>query len=189
MSILTGKRRAKGSTSTLPPLSELHTRLERIPAGQPLLLRLPSGVHKQVTLKAGTTVSLGKYGCFRASDLIGLPFGHTFEIVGGSTGGNDKRAAQKRVKEMERANEKRKLKGEEEKVIPSELVDTSEGDDKAGELRIVVEAPPAEIGELRAGEQVVRGSKCGREAELAHTTCILFTLQKLPMLRMKTLAI
>ncbi|KAK0565018.1 tRNA (adenine(58)-N(1))-methyltransferase non-catalytic subunit trm6 [Tilletia horrida] len=67
-----------------PPPETVHAHLNIIPANLPIVLRLPSTKHKPVTLVPGRTVSLGKFGAFRADDLIGMPFGHTYEIVGGN---------------------------------------------------------------------------------------------------------
>lgn len=65
---------------------DLRRRLTHIPAKQPLLLRLPNSKLKTVTLHPGKVVSLGKFGSFRADDIIGLPFGLTFEIGSGPIG-------------------------------------------------------------------------------------------------------
>ncbi|KAE8215776.1 hypothetical protein CF327_g1021 [Tilletia walkeri] len=79
------------SSSSAGPSSALESspttafgHLSMIPANLPIVLRLPSTKHKPVTLTPGRTVSLGKFGAFRADDLIGMPFGQTYEIVGGN---------------------------------------------------------------------------------------------------------
>ncbi|UZJ55971.1 hypothetical protein CBS101457_005291 [Exobasidium rhododendri] len=64
-----------------PTSAVLRRRLTHIPAKQPILLRLPSGKLKSVELHPGKTVFLGKFGNFRADDIIGLPYGLTYEIV------------------------------------------------------------------------------------------------------------
>ncbi|KAK0544492.1 tRNA (adenine(58)-N(1))-methyltransferase non-catalytic subunit trm6 [Tilletia horrida] len=66
------------------PVDQACARLETIPAHLPIILRLPSTKHKALNLVPGKTVSLGKFGAFQADDLIGMPFGHTYEIVGGN---------------------------------------------------------------------------------------------------------
>lgn len=59
---------------------ELRRRTRLVPANLPTLLRLPSGMLKQVTLEAGKTVSIGKFGSFLADEIIGRQFGPTYEI-------------------------------------------------------------------------------------------------------------
>lgn len=61
-----------------------------------MLLRLPSGVYKHIkitptayvpppvtALTRRSNIPLGKYGSFKAKDLIGKPFGETYEIKAG----------------------------------------------------------------------------------------------------------
>jgi len=66
-----------------PPLTSaaLRSRTMFVPARQQTLLRLPSGVMKQVTLEPGKMISIGKFGTFKADEIIGRPFGHTYEIL------------------------------------------------------------------------------------------------------------
>ncbi|KAJ1566206.1 tRNA (adenine(58)-N(1))-methyltransferase non-catalytic subunit trm6, partial [Cladochytrium tenue] len=48
-----------------------------------ILFRLPSGNHKLVRLTSlDMTVNLGKFGSFRAAELIGQPFDQHYEIYG-----------------------------------------------------------------------------------------------------------
>lgn len=47
-----------------------------------LLLRLPSENNRVLKLVPGTSVGLGKFGSFRADNLIGQKFGYTYEITG-----------------------------------------------------------------------------------------------------------
>ncbi|KDE04895.1 hypothetical protein MVLG_04653 [Microbotryum lychnidis-dioicae p1A1 Lamole] len=49
--------------------------------GDNVLLRLPSTVVKTVKVTPSGTISLGKYGSFKASHLVGLPYGPTYEIL------------------------------------------------------------------------------------------------------------
>ncbi|KAJ2514856.1 tRNA (adenine(58)-N(1))-methyltransferase non-catalytic subunit trm6 [Coemansia sp. RSA 2049] len=56
-----------------------------INGGEYVVIRMPSTNSKIVCLKAGSTVSLGKFGSFKADSLIGNTFGHTFEIEKGGT--------------------------------------------------------------------------------------------------------
>lgn len=65
----------------IPTSAALRRRLTHIPTKQPVLLRLPSGKIKSVELHPAKVVSLGKFGAFRAEDIIGMPFGLTYEIV------------------------------------------------------------------------------------------------------------
>ncbi|CAG8470760.1 5290_t:CDS:10 [Acaulospora colombiana] len=47
---------------------------------QYVFILLPSGNIKVVKLQKDTKVSLGKFGTFHANDIIGKPFGHSYEI-------------------------------------------------------------------------------------------------------------
>ncbi|RUP45323.1 Gcd10p-domain-containing protein [Jimgerdemannia flammicorona] len=53
-----------------------------IRANQYILIKMPSGNQKVVTLRPDSLVSLGKFGSFHANDLIGQVFGHSYEIYG-----------------------------------------------------------------------------------------------------------
>lgn len=66
-----------GATSSLM----VRRRLTHIPARKPVLLRLANGKLKSVELHPGKNVSLGKFGTFKGDDIIGLPYGLTFEIT------------------------------------------------------------------------------------------------------------
>lgn len=48
---------------------------------QYVLVRLPSESLKIVELRTGGQISLGKFGTFNVDDVIGYPFGQSFEIV------------------------------------------------------------------------------------------------------------
>ena len=61
--------------------AELRARTAVVPSGKPVFLRLPSGILKLVTLEPDTEVSIGKFGTFRANDIIGRPFGPTYEVL------------------------------------------------------------------------------------------------------------
>lgn len=90
MSATASTSRAPASGSSDPPsltsqdrllnVSQLRRRVTHIQADVPILLRLPSGKLKQVTLQPGRSVGLGKFGSFKADDVIGQPFGFTYEI-------------------------------------------------------------------------------------------------------------
>ncbi|CAI4050122.1 tRNA 1-methyladenosine methyltransferase subunit GCD10 SKDI_14G2610 [Saccharomyces kudriavzevii IFO 1802] len=54
--------------------------LTTIAFDQHVIVRLPSKNHKIVELKPNTSISLGKFGAFEVNDIIGYPFGLTFEI-------------------------------------------------------------------------------------------------------------
>ncbi|SCU94292.1 LAFA_0F20978g1_1 [Lachancea sp. 'fantastica'] len=52
----------------------------RISLNTHVLVKLPSDNLKICELKADSDISLGKFGAFRTNDIIGYPFGTTFEI-------------------------------------------------------------------------------------------------------------
>ncbi|KAI0828876.1 Gcd10p-domain-containing protein [Trametes gibbosa] len=57
------------------------TRDDTIQAGHTLLIKIPSGDIRSIKLEQDATVSLGKFGSFHANELLGQPFGLTYEIV------------------------------------------------------------------------------------------------------------
>ncbi|GAA6025096.1 hypothetical protein JCM11491_004779 [Sporobolomyces phaffii] len=65
-----------GSSSSSIPISR-----DRIKEDDSLLIKLPSGIIKPVKLKG--TVSLGKLGSFKASELVGGVYGQTYEMLEG----------------------------------------------------------------------------------------------------------
>ncbi|KAJ2721720.1 tRNA (adenine(58)-N(1))-methyltransferase non-catalytic subunit trm6 [Coemansia sp. Benny D115] len=56
-----------------------------IKEGDHVIIRMPSDNSKTVCIKANTTISLGKFGSFKANELIGTTFGHTYEITKGGS--------------------------------------------------------------------------------------------------------
>ncbi|MCO5566171.1 hypothetical protein L7F22_019847 [Adiantum nelumboides] len=75
---------AGGATSSMM----VRRRMTHIPARKPVLLRLANGKLKSVELHPGKNVPLGKFGTFKADDIIGLPYGLTFEITTPNKGEN-----------------------------------------------------------------------------------------------------
>ncbi|KAI0368838.1 Gcd10p-domain-containing protein [Pilatotrama ljubarskyi] len=57
------------------------TRDDRIQIGHTLLIKIPSGDIRSIKLEKDATVNLGKFGSFYANELVGQPFGLTYEIV------------------------------------------------------------------------------------------------------------
>ncbi|KAG0025645.1 tRNA (adenine(58)-N(1))-methyltransferase non-catalytic subunit trm6 [Podila clonocystis] len=51
-----------------------------IQAGEHVLIKMPSDNVKCVVLNAGSTISLGKFGSFKANDIIGHAWGNSYEI-------------------------------------------------------------------------------------------------------------
>ncbi|KAJ2707899.1 tRNA (adenine(58)-N(1))-methyltransferase non-catalytic subunit trm6 [Coemansia spiralis] len=62
-----------------------HAGLAAIENGSYVIIRMPSSNAKIVCVKAGATIGLGKFGSFRADELIGAAFGHTYEIEKGGS--------------------------------------------------------------------------------------------------------
>ncbi|KAK9464983.1 Gcd10p family-domain-containing protein [Lipomyces arxii] len=52
----------------------------KIVAGNHVFIRMPSSTLRITKLNADSTVNLGKFGSFYANDIIGKPFGYTYEI-------------------------------------------------------------------------------------------------------------
>ncbi|GAA5892749.1 hypothetical protein JCM8208_004081 [Rhodotorula glutinis] len=72
------------STSSAPPQPKVDRDARKlIRAGDNVLLKLPSGVLKPVKLNPSSKISLGKYGTFIGSELVGKAYGHTYEIRDG----------------------------------------------------------------------------------------------------------
>ncbi|KAF9431609.1 tRNA (adenine(58)-N(1))-methyltransferase non-catalytic subunit trm6 [Entomortierella beljakovae] len=53
---------------------------EIINAGEHVFIKMPSDNVKCIVLKPNTTISLGKFGSFKANDIIGRAWGNTYEI-------------------------------------------------------------------------------------------------------------
>ncbi|SCZ93515.1 BZ3500_MvSof-1268-A1-R1_Chr6-3g08710 [Microbotryum saponariae] len=73
----TSAPRHAGNDDAPAPILPRHV----IREGDNVLLRLPSTVVKTVKVTPSGTISLGKYGSFKASHLVGLPYGPTYEIL------------------------------------------------------------------------------------------------------------
>ncbi|KAJ2077049.1 tRNA (adenine(58)-N(1))-methyltransferase non-catalytic subunit trm6 [Coemansia sp. RSA 988] len=56
-----------------------------IEARSHVIIVMPSLNSKMVCVKPDTTISLGKFGSFNANEIIGKPFGHTYEIEKGGS--------------------------------------------------------------------------------------------------------
>lgn len=50
--------------------------------GNYIMIRLPSENHRVFKLAAGAKIGLGKFGSFHVDDILGHPFGYTYEIIG-----------------------------------------------------------------------------------------------------------
>lgn len=53
-----------------------------IKEGNYVMIKLPSDNMRLFKMNAGSTVNLGKFGTFRVNDILGHPFGYTYEIIG-----------------------------------------------------------------------------------------------------------
>ncbi|KAF9111863.1 tRNA (adenine(58)-N(1))-methyltransferase non-catalytic subunit trm6 [Mortierella sp. AM989] len=53
---------------------------DTINAGEHVFIKMPSDNVKCIVLKPNTTISLGKFGSFKANDIIGRAWGNTYEI-------------------------------------------------------------------------------------------------------------
>lgn len=53
-----------------------------IKEGAYVMLKLPSENHRVIKLTLGSIIKLGKFGSFYSDDIIGHPFGYTYEIIG-----------------------------------------------------------------------------------------------------------
>lgn len=72
----------KPRNSNMPRLTseQLRRHLHYIASGSTVILKMPSGRTKAAEIMPGKQVSLGKFGSFKADDLIGMPYGFTYEI-------------------------------------------------------------------------------------------------------------
>lgn len=68
------------SSSSSQPISR-----DRIGSDDSLLIKLPSGIIKPIKLNGANnnTLTLGKLGSFKASELVGKVYGQTYEILDG----------------------------------------------------------------------------------------------------------
>ncbi|EPS96685.1 hypothetical protein FOMPIDRAFT_1032304 [Fomitopsis schrenkii] len=69
------------NTGEGPSQASKNTREDTIQLGNTLLLKLPSGDIKTWKLEKDSTANLGKFGSFYANELVGQPFGLTYEIA------------------------------------------------------------------------------------------------------------
>ncbi|WVW80830.1 hypothetical protein I302_102819 [Kwoniella bestiolae CBS 10118] len=77
-------KKRKNDDEPLEPLSEvILRRLTRIKEGDTVMLRLPSDAIKVITVEKNGLIQLGKYGAFPSSQLLGLHYDITYEIIGG----------------------------------------------------------------------------------------------------------
>ncbi|KAJ3011692.1 hypothetical protein NUW54_g2085 [Trametes sanguinea] len=58
-----------------------NTREDTIQVGHTLLIKVPSGDIRSIKLEKDSTVNLGKFGSFYGNELVGQPFGLTYEII------------------------------------------------------------------------------------------------------------
>ncbi|KAF7303222.1 hypothetical protein MKEN_01286000 [Mycena kentingensis (nom. inval.)] len=61
--------------------TQFETRSPTIKSGDTILLRLPNENAKNIKIEKDCTVSLGRVGSFFANELIGQPYGRTYDIV------------------------------------------------------------------------------------------------------------
>ncbi|THG97452.1 hypothetical protein EW026_g4559 [Hermanssonia centrifuga] len=64
--------------------SSLHPKIKEeqlIEVGHTILLRLPSGELRTLKLEKESTINLGKFGTFNSSELVGQPYGLTYDIT------------------------------------------------------------------------------------------------------------
>ncbi|KAI9595402.1 adenine(58)-N(1)-methyltransferase non-catalytic subunit TRM6 [Syncephalis fuscata] len=70
------------STPTVIPDNNTQSTALCIQESAYTFIRMPSGNTKVLRLQRGHTVSLGKFGSFLADDIIGKPFGLSYEVIG-----------------------------------------------------------------------------------------------------------
>ncbi|ODN83027.1 hypothetical protein L202_01253 [Cryptococcus amylolentus CBS 6039] len=116
----TNTHTAPASDEPQEPLSEvMFRRVTRIKEGDNVMLRLPSDLVKSIVVDNQTLVQLGKYGSFPATELIGLHYDITYEIIPGSGSKAGTPAVDEPVAEEPAAaegSEKKKGKKEKKKV-------------------------------------------------------------------------
>ncbi|GAA5835051.1 hypothetical protein JCM9279_007183 [Rhodotorula babjevae] len=77
---------SSASAPSAPPQPKVgHDARRLIRAGDNVLLKLPSGVLKPIKLNPASKISLGKYGTFVGSELVGRAYGHTYEVGDGGS--------------------------------------------------------------------------------------------------------
>ncbi|OCF78658.1 tRNA (adenine-N(1)-)-methyltransferase non-catalytic subunit TRM6 [Kwoniella mangroviensis CBS 8886] len=95
------------------PLSEvILRRLTRIKEGDTVMLKLPSDAIKVITVEKNGLIQLGKYGAFPSSQLLGMHYDITYEIIGGpSASGSGSSTPLPFMSEENGQNTKNKKKG------------------------------------------------------------------------------
>lgn len=99
------------------------------------IIQLPSENIKLVQLSPNSTVSIGKFGSFKVNDILGLPYGYTFEIQ------EDKRL---KIVDMSKDKHELRLGQEAGGLEPTETNDQLFDDNKAQTLSM------AEIEQLKS---------------------------------------
>ncbi|WRT70709.1 uncharacterized protein IL334_007707 [Kwoniella shivajii] len=83
------KRKGVHDEEPKEPLSEVMLRrLTRIKEGDTVMLRLPSDAIKVITIEKNGLIQIGKYGSFPSTQLLGLHYDITYEIISGSSSSN-----------------------------------------------------------------------------------------------------
>ncbi|GAA96840.1 uncharacterized protein L969DRAFT_94895 [Mixia osmundae IAM 14324] len=96
------KSTGKGKQPAIEPYRAEH---RIIRAGEPFLISLPSGLSKLIPkLSSGVSINLGKYGQFKSDDLIGRPYGFTYEITHGGSLTVVQHVTLSEIEEREREN-------------------------------------------------------------------------------------
>ncbi|GAA5979467.1 hypothetical protein JCM11641_005404 [Rhodosporidiobolus odoratus] len=98
------------ATPAVPSTASTSSSRSLIRTGDNVLLKLPSGIVKPVKINSTGSVALGKYGSFKAKELVGKPYGHTYEILEGGTLATVQ-ATLKEIEETEANNEFIKSQG------------------------------------------------------------------------------
>ncbi|CEP62147.1 tRNA 1-methyladenosine methyltransferase subunit GCD10 LALA0_S04e08900g [Lachancea lanzarotensis] len=94
----------------------------RISFNTHVLIKLPSDNLKICELKADSDISLGKFGAFRTNDVIGFPFGTTFEIQYDNLADDENIPNVKKVDASKSSKEKFKIPVGNLKVIDSNFL-------------------------------------------------------------------
>ncbi|KAF5388511.1 hypothetical protein D9757_004710 [Collybiopsis confluens] len=69
------------STSTDPAVPSVHLDLSEIQSGHNVLVKQPNGDVRSIKIDRDSTVAVGRLGSFHANELIGQPYGFSYEMI------------------------------------------------------------------------------------------------------------
>jgi tRNA (adenine-N(1)-)-methyltransferase non-catalytic subunit len=137
--------------------ASIRRRMMFVPARQPVLVRLPNDRLKSIELHPGKSVSLGKYGSFLADDIIGLPYGLTYEIMKPKLDGEE---SEEGSGEKKTSGKRKNGKGKNNGVA-----------EEAGEVKVVIYGNQEDVEDNEATNELIYDDQ---EGEIPHAQTMTY---------------